>query len=288
VMRVRLKLAMAELNQSAVDLEKKVEERTQQLRTAHQKLMQADRLSSLGQLAASVAHEINNPVGSVLTFGKLLQRIVTDDGVPRERVPEFRRHLATMVTETARVGRIVSDLLSFSRRSKPHRSAVDINRIVEGTVALIGHKLRLANVDVKLDLGPLPLVHCDSSQILQVVLNLLLNAAEAIQPKGAGHIAVVSRAAPDGSSVQVAVSDDGEGIREEHIARIFEPFFTTKADGKGVGLGLAVSYGIVQSHGGDLLVSSRPGEGATFTITLPVAAAADQAPGPAVLRAGTA
>jgi two-component system NtrC family sensor kinase len=285
VMRVRLKAAMNDLNQAAADLERKVDERTQQLRAAHQKLLQSDRLASLGQLAASVAHEINNPIGSILTFGKLLQRIVREDGIPRERIGEFQRYLGTMVDQTARVGRIVSDLLAFSRRSKPQRNAVDLNKIVEGTSALIAHKLRLANVEIQLDMGPLPPVHCDSSQIQQVVLNLLLNAAEAIQPKGAGQIRIGSRS--DNGTVQVSVSDNGEGIREEHMARIFEPFFTTKADGKGVGLGLAVSYGIVQSHGGDLTVSSRPGEGTTFTITLPVTAVEHQ-PEANIITASTA
>jgi two-component system NtrC family sensor kinase len=273
VMRVRLKLAYNELNQSATDLEKKVEERTQQLKAAHQKLRQSDRLASLGQLSASVAHEINNPIGSVLTLGKLCQRIVTEKGLPESRVPEFQRYLGIMVDQTARVGRIVSDLLSFSRRSKPQRSPADLNKIVEGTVSLTSHKLKLANVEVKLELGVLPHVLCDSSQLQQVILNLLLNAAEATQGKGNGRIVITTSADDQGENVTMIVADNGEGIREDHLSKIFDPFFTTKADGKGVGLGLAVSYGIVQAHGGDLIASSRMGEGTAFTMTLPVTAA---------------
>jgi two-component system NtrC family sensor kinase len=272
LMRVRLKLAYNELNQSAAELEKKVDERTQQLKAAHQKLLQTDRLASLGHLSASVAHEINNPIGSVLTLGKLCQRIVTQDGIPEARVPELQRYLGIMVDQTARVGRIVSDLLSFSRRSKPQRSPADLNRIVEGTVSLISHKLKLANVQVKLDLCRLPDVHCDSSQLQQVILNLLLNGAEATQGKGSGQIVITTSTSMDRESVNMTMADNGEGIREDHLSKIFDPFFTTKSDGKGVGLGLAVSYGIVQAHGGDLTVSSRLGEGTVFTMTLPVTA----------------
>ena len=274
LMRVRLKLAYNELNQSAAELEKKVEERTQQLKAAHQKLLQSDRLASLGQLSASVAHEINNPIGSVLTLGKLCQRIVTDKGVPESRVPEIQRYLGIMVDQTARVGRIVSDLLSFSRRSKPQRSPADLNKIIEGTVSLTSHKLKLANVEVQLQLGALPHVLCDSSQLQQVILNLLLNAAEATHAAGNGRIVIATAADTRGENVTMTVRDNGEGIREEHLSKIFDPFFTTKADGKGVGLGLAVSYGIVQAHGGDLTASSEAGEGTTFTMTLPVTAAA--------------
>ena len=180
-MRERLRLAMDEINQFTAKLETKVAERTEELRAAHQKLRQTDRLASLGQLAASVAHEINNPISGVLNLAMLMQRILKDDGIPPERIPEFRKYLAQVVQETSRVGRIVSDLLSFSRRSKPQRAEADLNRIVKTTLSLTSHKLKLARCDS----GDatwrriLPAVRCDSSQIQQVVLNLVLNGAEA-------------------------------------------------------------------------------------------------------------
>jgi len=276
-MRERLRLAMDEINQFTAKLETKVAERTAELRAAHQKLRQTDRLASLGQLAASVAHEINNPVSGVLNLAMLMQRILTDDGIPPERIPEFRKYLAQVVQETSRVGRIVSDLLSFSRRQKPQRAEADLNRIVKTTLSLTSHKLKLANVTVNTDLADdLPPLRCDSPQIQQVVLNLVLNGAEATQSRVERRLAVRTWTAQHGGAVALSVQDNGEGVRQENLTRIFDPFFTTKPEGKGVGLGLAVSYGIVEAHGGDIAVSSQPGEGATFTVTLPVSGSPEQ------------
>jgi signal transduction histidine kinase len=272
-MRERLSLAVGEINQLAQGLEEKVEERTQQLKAAHHKLLQADRLASLGQLAASVAHEINNPIAGVLNLSMLMQRILKEDGVPPERLGDFRKYLGQVVNETSRVGRIVSDLLAFSRRSKPQRSISDLNKIVQATVSLVSHKLKLANVDLMLELAPdLPLVPCDPSQMQQVALNLVMNAAEATHVHGCGRIVVQTHA--NGERVYLSVDDDGEGIPKENLSKIFDPFFTTKPEGKGVGLGLAVLYGIVQSHGGDVEVTSNVGVGTTFTVSLPLAQAA--------------
>jgi two-component system NtrC family sensor kinase len=273
-MQERLRLAMAEINQFTQSLETKVEERTEQLKIAHQKLLQSDRLASLGTLAASVAHEINNPVSGVLNLAMLMQRILKEDGIPPERVPEFRKYLAYVASETARVGRIVSDLLAFSRRSKPQRALADLNRIVKRTLTLVSHKLQLMNVELELNLAQDVLeVSCDSSQIQQVVVDLVLNGAEATQNKGRGRISITTKRAPDGKAVALVVSDTGEGIRQENLKKIFDPFFTTKPEGKGVGLGLAVLYGIVEAHGGDIEVKSKVGEGTTFTVTLPVSQA---------------
>ncbi|HWQ53806.1 MAG TPA: ATP-binding protein [Bryobacteraceae bacterium] len=273
-MRERLRGAMYELNQFTQDLESKVERRTAQLKVVHQKLMKNDRLASLGQLAASVAHEINNPVSGVLNLSMLMQRIMTDEGVPANRVQDFRRYLSQVVGETSRVGRIVSDLLSFSRRSRPQRSPEDLNRIIRTTVSLASHKLKLNNVEMHLDLQEdLPSVLCDASQMQQVILNLVLNAAESTHAKDGGRVAVRTRAHGGSQTLLLEVEDNGEGIPRENLTRIFDPFFTTKPEGKGVGLGLAVLYGIVQAHGGDVDVTSEPGSGTTFTVTLPLAQA---------------
>jgi signal transduction histidine kinase len=277
-MRERLQAALEEINQFTQGLESMVAERTEQLNVAHQKLLQTDRLASLGQLSASVAHEINNPLSGVLNLSMLMQRILKDEGIPGERLEEFKKYLAQVVNETARVGRIVSDLLAFSRRSKPQRTQTDLNAIVKTTLSLLAHKLKLGNVDVRLDLAAgLPTVLCDSSQMQQVVINLLMNGAEATHNKGSGTIFITTRVGPREESVIFQVRDTGDGIAPEILPKIFDPFFTTKGDGKGVGLGLAVVYGIVNAHGGDIEVESKVGEGTTFTVRLPLAGAGPQA-----------
>jgi two-component system NtrC family sensor kinase len=165
----------------------------------------------------------------------------------------------------------VSDLLAFSRRSKPQRAPSDLNAIVRGTVGLVSHKLKLMNVEASLRLDEsLPLLPCDPSQMQQVALNLVMNAAEATRPHGSGHVAVLTLRSEDGESAVLEVTDDGEGIPKEVLDRIFDPFFTTKDDGKGVGLGLAVVYGIVESHGGTIEVRTAPGKGTTFEVSLPL------------------
>jgi two-component system NtrC family sensor kinase len=275
-MRERLKLAVAELNDMQQTLEIKVDERTQQLKAAQKKLVQSDRLATLGQLAASVAHEINNPVSGVLNLSMLLERLMANGSYPPGREAEFRKYLGLISAETARVGRIVSDLLAFSRRSKPQRAPADLNRLVRTTLGLAEHKLKLISAEVVLDLqADLPPVECDASQIQQVILNLVLNGAQAMQPKGGGKLTVRTRVIPN-ESVELSVQDTGEGIAPENLAKIFDPFFTTKAEGKGVGLGLAVLYGIVKAHDGEVEVVSHRNEGTTFIVSLPLKSCANE------------
>ncbi len=270
-MRERVKKSVAELNEMAQTLETKVAERTQQLNAAQRKLLQSDRLASLGQLAASVAHEINNPVSGVLNLSMLVERIMSNGGIPPGREAEVRKYLGQISAETARVGRIVSDLLAFSRRSRPQHASADLNHLVRTTMGLVSHKLKLIEVEPALELADdLPPVLCDASQIRQVILNLALNAAEAMQSKGGGKLTITTGRLPDGSGVELRVHDTGEGIAPENLSKIFDPFFTTKPEGKGVGLGLAVLYGIVKAHDGEVEVTSRRDQGTTFTVTLPL------------------
>jgi two-component system NtrC family sensor kinase len=279
--------AMNDLNKLAADLETKVEQRTQQLKVAHQKLVQTDRLASRGQLSASVAHEINNPLSGVLNLSMLMQRILKDTGIPQERIPEYRKYLGQVIQETSRVGRIVSDLLSFSRRSKPQSTRTDVNSIIRTTVSLVSHKLHLGSVNVDLRLQEdLPSVMCDGSQIQQVVMNLVMNAAEATAPKGGGEVQVTTRRGTESENIELIVADSGEGIPREHLSKIFDPFFTTKGEGKGVGLGLAVVYGIVNAHGGDIEVESETGKGTTFRISIPIERTAGRPVGPDALDTG--
>jgi two-component system NtrC family sensor kinase len=269
-MRVRLKVALEEINQFTQALETKVEERTEQLKAANQRLLQTDRLASLGQLAASVAHEINNPLSGVLNLSMLLQRIIRDDEIPPERRKEVRKYLSQITDETARVGRIVQDLLAFSRRSKPMRSSVNLNTLIGTTMNILDHKLRLMNVCIDRQLvDSLPSINCDGSQIQQVIFNLVMNAAEACQHKEGAKICVSTGFGSSGKDVLFAVADNGEGILPQIRDKIYEPFFTTKGVGKGVGLGLAVVYGIVEAHKGTIDLKTRVGEGTVFTVSLP-------------------
>ncbi len=276
IMRERLIQANAENSQFMQNLETKVEERTEQLKTAHRKLLQTDRMASLGQLAASVAHEINNPISGVLNLSMLMQRLLKDDGIPRDRIADFRKYLSQVYNETSRVGRIVTDLLSFSRRSKPQSTNTDLNAIVKDTISLVSHKLKLANVEMHLDLQEnLPAVHCDTSQMQQVVLNLVMNGAEATHKSGRGEVWVKTHVDAGGKEALLEIRDNGEGIPQENMSKIFDPFFTTKEEGKGVGLGLSVVYGIVDAHHGDIEVKSKVGEGTLFRVTLPLTGAED-------------
>ena len=276
LMSERLDKAMAELNQATQDLEIKVKERTRQLEQAHQKLLQSDRLASLGQLSATVAHEINNPISGVLNLAMLLDRVLKDDGIPAGRVEEFKKYLGQIINETTRVGRIVSDLLAFSRRSKPQRTNVDLNAVIKNTLFILSHRLELGNISLDLRLSDtLPKIECDSSQMQQVIINLIMNGAEACQSKGHGTVIVktqqvVDPAHGENDSIVLEISDTGDGISEEVMSKIFDPFFTTKGEGKGVGLGLSVVYGIIDAHGGDITVDSKVGKGTVFKVTLPI------------------
>jgi two-component system NtrC family sensor kinase len=201
----------------------------------------------------------------------LMQRLIKENGIPPERIPEFRKYLSQVTNETARVGRIVSDLLAFSRQSKPNSTRADLNEIVRTTLSLLSHKLKLSNVNVETDLqDQLPPVRCDSSQMQQVVINLVMNGAEATHIHNAGKVSISTRANHQENTAVLEIHDNGEGISAEHLARIYDPFFTTKEEGKGVGLGLSVVYGIIEAHGGDIDVMSRVGEGTTFVIRLPL------------------
>lgn len=273
VMRERLQEARKETSRFTQELEAKAEERAKQLQIAHQKILHSDRLASLGQLSASVAHEINNPLSGVLNLSKLMQRILSENGIAPDRVEEFRRYLSQVINETSRVGRIVSDLLAFSRRPKPQSRRTNLNEIVTNTISLLSHKLKLSNVEVEQNLAPdLPAVRCDSSQMQQVVINLVMNGAEATQVRGRGKVIVRTSARIAEKVAVLEIEDNGEGIPPEFLSKIFDPFFTTKGEGKGVGLGLSVVYGIVDAHGGELEVNTKQGNGTVFTVTLPLAA----------------
>ncbi len=252
-------------------LEAMVEERTRQLKETHQQLLHQDKMASLGKLAASVVHEVNNPIAGILNLIMLIKRINSEgEPTPAER-EQFVQYLNLMETETRRISRIVSNLLAFSRQSKMEVRRLDINRLIETTLFLNANMLKIKGVKVEKRLDEnLPALLGSEDQLEQVFMNLISNAAEAIEAAGGGALTIATRHLSEEKGARVDVIDTGAGIPEENLGRLFEPFFTTKKKGKGVGLGLSVAYGIVKDHGGAIQVSSQVGMGTTFQLTLPL------------------
>jgi len=264
-MLVRLKRARQELEDYGRVLEVKVEERSQQLRTIQAQLMQSAKLASLGRLASGVAHEINGPLNGILTLSHLLMRRLKDN-------PELQKELELITRETTRASSVVRGLLDFARESKPQKRPCHINELILHTLSLVEGQAVFQNIRIIRNLGSqLPILLLDANQVQQVFMNILLNAADAM-PQG-GSLTITSNYVPGDSSLQVKFTDTGCGIPEENLNQIFDPFFTTKADKKGTGLGLAVSYGIVDRHRGRIEVQSELGRGTTFTLHLPLEAA---------------
>jgi two-component system NtrC family sensor kinase len=283
-MTASLRRVEGDLKQLNQDLEQKVEERTADLTRAQAVLVQAEKLSSLGQLSASIAHEINNPLAGILTFSKLLAR-EAETAVPDEaKRASMVRSLGLVQRETERCRAIVRNLLDFARERPLQLRDVELEKVVQESLQLIGHQLQLQGHQVVTRLEPVPPVHADFGELRQAFVNLAMNAMEAMGQ--GGRLTVTLRAAEAGRAVDVILADTGPGIPPELHTKIFDPFFTTKE--KGTGLGLSVVYGIVQRHGGALSFESAPGQGTTFTLRLPAAGEAPLAPGAPLGRAGVA
>ena len=255
-----LKKAYDKLIDWGKTLEQKVQQRTEELRKTENQLLQSDKVSSLGKLAAGVAHEINSPLTGVLTYSSLLLK------AKKEGDPD-KEDLEVIVNETNRCKKIVKGLLDFARQTEPRKTLSDMNEVIEKSVDLVSHQASMQNVKIEKKVKPdLPKTMIDVGQIQQVFINILLNAIEAM-PQG-GTLTVSSGIEDD--MVALRFTDTGVGIPEENLPKILDPFFTTKEQGKGTGLGLSVSYGIIERHRGRLEVKSKVGKGTTFTVKLPV------------------
>jgi two-component system, NtrC family, sensor kinase len=254
-------------------LEQRVEQKTRELKRAHEHAFETEKMASIGKLAAVLAHEINNPLSGILTYAKLLRKWL---GQPdRNQVPrqDIYDSLDLIASESRRCGELVKNLLTFSRTTPMNLESTSLNQVIERSLRLIQHQLDLAQIQVEADLdGELPPVLCDGAQIEQVLLALMMNALDAM-PRG-GNLWLATKLQRKESLVRITVRDDGTGISPEILPHIFEPFLTTKESGRGVGLGLAISRSILQRHNGDIRVQSEAGRGTTFTVTLPCDAAA--------------
>ena len=231
-------------------------------RLIHERLLQSEKMASIGQLVSGVAHELNNPLTGIMGFAQLL--------LMRDLPDQVKREVTTIHEEAERASRIVQNLLSFSRRRRPEKESVDVNSLIERVMELRHYELRVHNIEPRIVLEPeLRPVLADPHQIQQVLLNVIGNAEQAVAEHGGGTITCMT--ASEGERVRIVIADDGAGIAQEHVRRVFDPFFTTKQLGEGTGLGLTISYGIIEEHGGDIALESQLGRGTTVTIDLPVA-----------------
>jgi len=231
------------------------------LHNTQQELLHKEKLASMGQLAAGVAHEINNPLGTILLFAEAMHKD-TPENDPR------RDDLRMIVNETTRCKNIVADLLNFARQQEMLAQETDVHKLLERVIEEMCRQPSFGGLEIVRNFSPdLPTIQADADQLQQVFINLLNNAAEAIE--GGGTITLTTRSV-NGYWVEIKVSDTGYGIPEEHLSKLFTPFFTTKPPGKGTGLGLSIVYGIVKMHRGQITVQSQVGRGTSFTVTLPV------------------
>jgi len=271
-----LKRANEKIQSWNIELEKKVEERTKKLTLARAKLIQSEKMASMGILASSVAHEINNPLQGILTYIKLMLKIISGETVDEKRLKDFKNYLQLMGNEIERCGDMVKNLLVFSKQTKLNIQESDINSIIKNSLVLVENKIKLENIDVELELAEkLPKIYCDVKQIQQTLIALFINAIEAM-PEG-GTLKIISRE-PDKDYVEIVVIDSGIGIPQEKLKNIFDPFFTTKHEAKSTGLGLFVSYGIIKEHKGTIEAHSEVGKGTHFHIKLPVSGFSEASP----------
>lgn len=247
-------------------LEEEIQKKTSEIMKAHDQLINAEKLASLGRMAAGVAHELNSPLTGIVTFSHLMLK-----RMPPENKQDIE-DLEVIIEQAERCSKIIKGLLGFSRKTSAEKVFVNINTLTENTISMVRNQAKFHNIKFALNFDDsLPQIPIDPNQLQQVFINLLINAADAMNERG--QVTVATRTSLDTASgrkfVEIEFTDTGPGIPEEHLGRVFEPFFTTKPVGKGTGLGLAVSYGIIKKHGGNIFVRSELGRGASFFVRLP-------------------
>lgn len=246
-------------------LEKEHAETSMQAKILHQ-----DKMMSLGRLAASIVHEINNPLAGILNYLRLMIKIMAQQPVlnPEQKV-KFQQYLTIIEQETTRCSHIVSGLLAFSRKSEPSFGPVQLEELLDRSRLLSQHKLKLSNIELEIIVEKdVPVIYGDFNQLHQCIINLIFNAIDAM-PQG-GIIQIRASYDQQKTMIAIQVKDTGSGILPEHLPHIFEPFFTTKQEGYGVGIGLSTVYGIIERHKGTIQVKSQVGVGTSFFIDLPV------------------
>jgi two-component system NtrC family sensor kinase len=247
-------------------LEHQVEERTAALKQAQAQLVQSEKLSSLGRLAASIAHEINNPLAGILTYAKLLVRMLETEHVDEPTRIASVRHLKLVQRETERCTAIVRNLLDFARQRPLSLKDTDVVAVLDEAISLVGHQAKLRGLSIERTVTPVPTIKADAGQLRQAIVNIMLNGCEAMQ--SGGTLRVACSVAPGAKGIELTCVDSGVGIPPDRLANIFDPFFSTKE--MGTGLGLSVVYGIVERHGGTIDVRSEVGKGTTVVFRLPV------------------
>jgi signal transduction histidine kinase len=261
----RLRHMSEELGKTNAQLTATVE----RLKSTQAQLLQAEKLSAIGQLVAGVAHELNNPLTSVIGFAQLLESELRS-GDPARSPEEVGLDLRRIAEESGRAASIVRNLLAFARRQTAARVPQDVTELVQRVLSLRTYEFRLNSVELVAEFDEwLPPVVADGSQLQQALLNLILNAERAMRGRATRRLTVGARLDPRAAAVELFVTDTGHGIDHENISRIFDPFFTTREVGEGTGLGLSICYGIVRDHGGQISVSSKVNVGTTFSIVLP-------------------
>ena len=263
-----LKKAREELTKWSETLEKKVDEKTKELKNAQGHLIQVEKMASLGKLAATVAHELNNPLAGVLTYVKLFEKQIKKSSLKEDQKNGILENLGIIESEIKRSGDIVKNLLLFARGTGENFEEKDINGIIQKSILLLNHKLKISNINLVTQYCYNDCtILCNENQIKQALVAILVNAADAM-PEG-GTLTISTQRFPAENTIEIKISDTGIGIPEDVLPHIFEPFYTTKKEGTGVGLGLSVVYGIIQRHQGTIHVESKPGKGTTFYIKLP-------------------
>jgi len=256
----------AEVSGAHAEIEERVRRKTAELDQAHRSLLASEKMASIGKLAATVAHEVNNPLFGILTYARLTLKEVEKG--PAGTRAEMAENLRIIERESKRCGDIMRNLLTFARQAPSHREPNDLNVLIGRALVLVRHQAELLGIELRTHLSQdLPPVSCDPGQIQQVVLVLLVNATEAMPHGGVLEVATETDSAA--GHARIRVRDTGSGIQPEVLSQIFDPFFTTKEDQQRTGLGLAVARSIIEQHGGEIAVESTPGKGTEFVVTLP-------------------